>query len=184
MPALAIWTPEDGVLGAVAPLGLAAAAGGASLVVDLDPAGPAYPGSSSLADLVADGPRRADLVPERSGLAVLRNGGVAPEAAAAVVAALAGSWPSLVLRLPACPRPQSPPAPLVPVRPLLPADVFPWDGTPAVYQRTGWRVPAPGPGPVLPRPRAGAWATLLAGSIPAADRWVAAWREVWGQPWG
>ena len=39
MPALAIWSPEDGVLGAVAPLGLAAAAGTA-LVVDLDPRGP------------------------------------------------------------------------------------------------------------------------------------------------
>ncbi len=184
MPALAIWTPEDGVLGAVAPLGLGAAARDAALVVDLDPAGPAYPGAGSLAALVADGPRRPDLVPERAGMAVLRNGGVEPEAAAGLIEALTVSWPRVVLRLPACPRPHAPPAPLVPVRPLLPAGVFPWDGTPAVYQRTGWRVPAPGPGPVLPRPRPGAWATLLAGAIPAADRWVAAWREVWRHPWG
>ena len=59
MPALAIWTPEDGVLGALAPLGLAIA-GGTALMVDLDPLGPRYPGTRSLADLVSEGPRRAD----------------------------------------------------------------------------------------------------------------------------
>src|SRR4030066_639874 len=53
MPALAIWTPEDGVLGALAPLGLAASAGTA-LVIDLDPLGPRYPGEPSLADLVRE----------------------------------------------------------------------------------------------------------------------------------
>ena len=89
MPALALWTPEDGLLGALAPLGLALAAGTA-LVVDLDPLGPHYPGSASLADLVAEGPRKADLSPARRGVAVLRNGGVSPAAAAEVVAALVG----------------------------------------------------------------------------------------------
>ncbi len=43
VPALAIWSPDDEVLGAVAPLGLAAAAGTA-VVVDLDPDGPRYSG--------------------------------------------------------------------------------------------------------------------------------------------
>ena len=86
MPALALWTPEDGLLGALAPLGLALAAGTA-LVVDLDPLGPHYPGTTSLADLVAEGPRQADLKPAHRGVAVLRNGGVAPAAAAEVVAA-------------------------------------------------------------------------------------------------
>ena len=52
MPALAIWSPDDGVLGAVAPLALAAAAGTA-LVVDLDPGGPRYPGEATLGALVA-----------------------------------------------------------------------------------------------------------------------------------
>ena len=69
MPALSIWSPEDGVLGAVAPLGLAAAAGTA-LVVDLDPGGPRYPGPATLADLVADGPRRGDLSPSRRGVSI------------------------------------------------------------------------------------------------------------------
>src|SRR3990172_4895059 len=50
VPALAVWTAFDGLLSAVAPLGLAAAAGTA-LVVDLDPAGPPYPGRNSLAGL-------------------------------------------------------------------------------------------------------------------------------------
>ena len=49
MPALAIWSPEDEVLGAVAPLALGAAAGTA-LVVDLDPDGPQYPGDVSLGE--------------------------------------------------------------------------------------------------------------------------------------
>ena len=74
MPALAVWTPEDGLLGALAPLGLAAAASGSALVVDLDEGGPHYPGEASLADLVRAGSRRADLYPERRGVAVLRNG--------------------------------------------------------------------------------------------------------------
>ncbi len=183
MPALAIWTPEDGVLGAVAPLGLAAAAGGTALVVDLDPDGPHYPGHSSVVELAAAGVRRADLVPAQRGMAVLRNGGADPEAAAEVAAAMAATWPAVVMRLPARPRPAAAPGPGVPGRPLLPADVFPWDGSPAVYQRTGWRRPVPGPGPVLPAPRPGAWAALLAGRIPAGDRWLRAWAAVWRFPW-
>ncbi len=183
MPALAIWTPEDGVLGAVAPLGLAAAAPGTALVVDLDPLGPTYPGPESLADLLRRGARRSDLAPERAGMAVLRNGGADPADVAPVLAAMAERWPHLVLRLPPRPAPQEPPAPVVAVRPLLPAGVFPWDGRPAVYQRCGWPLRAPGPGPVLPPPRSGTWAALLAGSRPAPDRWLRAWRTVWGLPW-
>ncbi len=178
-----MWTPEDGLLGAVAPLGLAAAAGGTALVVDLDPEGPRYPGRGSLADLVADEPRRADLTPDRPGLAVLRNGGVQPAAAASVIAAIITGWPNVVLRLPPRPRPEAAPAPVVPVRALLPAAVFPWDGRPAVYQQTGWRLLRPGAGPVLPRPRANTWAALLDGSLPAPDRWVRALRGVWSYPW-
>ena len=66
MPALSTWTPEDGVLGAVAPLAMAAAAGTA-LVVDLDPHGPAYPGAVGLAGLVSEGPTRLDLEPALAG---------------------------------------------------------------------------------------------------------------------
>lgn len=181
MAALATWTPEDGLLGAAAPLGLAAAAGTA-LVVDLDPAGPAYPGPGSLAELVADGPRRRDLTPSRPGLAVLRNGGVAPSEAAAVLAALADGWPALVLRL--GPHHRGPaPAPLVRFHPLIPGALFPPPPGPAVYQDTGWRVPAPGPGPVLPVPRRSSWAALFSGLVPGRDRWVRKMASVWEWPW-
>ena len=107
MPALSTWTPEDGVLGAVAPLAMAAAAGTA-LVVDLDPHGPAYPGAVGLAGLVAEGPTRRDLEPARRGVAVLHNGGVEPEDAAEVLAALVAGWPAVVFRLPPHIRPTEP----------------------------------------------------------------------------
>lgn len=167
------------MLGALAPLGLGAAAGTA-LVVDLDPDGPRYPGTGSLADLVADGPRRSDLSPDRAGLAVLRNGGVGPAAAAEVVAALEIGWPALVLRLPQVPRAGREPD--VVVHPLVPGGLFP-SPVPdaAVFQDLGFRIPAPGPTlPVLSRATA---AALLVGSIPARSRWVRAWRPAWEGGW-
>lgn len=176
MPALAIWSPEDGVLGAVAPLGLAAAAGTA-LVVDLDPGGPRYPGPGTLANLVTDGPRRSDLRPERHGVAVLANGGVGPEAARVVVDALVQGWPAVVLRLP---KNHAGGAGAVPVVPLVPGGLFSQYGSEAVFQRAGWRVAAPEGSVVLPRPRRSTIASLLTGVAPLPrDRWVAAWRPLW-----
>jgi hypothetical protein len=184
MPALALWTPEDGLLGALAPLALALTAGTA-LVIDLDPLGPHYPGSSSLADLVAEGPRKADLSPARRGVAVLRNGGVSPAAAAEVVAALIEGWDRVVLRLAPRPAPGVGAVAVVPVRLLVPGGWFPHDDGPAVYQSTRAMARLPGPGVRLPLPRAGTVAALLAGRRPAAgDRWVRAWRPVWEAPWG
>ena len=184
MPALALWTPEDGLLGALAPLGLALAAGTA-LVVDLDPLGPHYPGTTSLADLVAEGPRQADLKPAHRGVAVLRNGGVAPGAAAEVVAALVAGWERVVLRLPPRPAPAPGGLPVAPVRLLVPGGLFPHDGGPAVYQATRAVMRLPGPGVRLPLPRPGTVAALLEGRRPVAgDRWVRAWAPVWEAPWG
>lgn len=184
MPALALWTPEDGVLGALAPLGLAAAAGTA-LVIDLDPQGPRYPGGASLADLVREGPRRADLAPSRRGVAVLSNGGVGPAEAAEVVAALAAGWERVVLRLPPRPAPGGAGAPVVPVRLLLPGGMFPRGHGPAVYQSTRSALRLPGPGVRLPLPSAATVLGLLQGRLPVAgDRWVRAWRPVWEGPWG
>lgn len=184
MPALAIWTPEDGVLGALAPLGLAIA-GGTALVVDLDSLGPRYPGSRSLADLVSEGPRRADLGPARRGVAVLRNGGVSAAAAAEVVAALLAGWERVVLRLPPRPMPADAGAPVVPVHLLLPGGLFARSVGPAVYQSTRAVLPLPGPGWRLPVPARGTVAGLLRGRLPVAgDRWVRAWRRVWEGPWG
>ena len=183
MPALCVWTPEDGLLGALAPLGLAAAAGTA-LVIDLDPGGPVYPGEGSLAELVAAGPRRDDLTPGRSGVAVLRNGGIAPTAAAEVVGALVSGWDRVVLRLPPRPAPDLSGIPVVPVHLLLPGGLFEAGPGPAVFQSTpGWVKP-PRPGVRLPVPARGTVAALIAGRLPGAgDRWVRAWRRVWELPW-
>lgn len=184
MPALALWTPEDGLLGALAPVALAIA-GGTALVVDLDPFGPQYPGAASLAGLVAEGPRKADLSPARPGVAVLRNGGVSPAAAAEVVAALVGGWDRVVLRLPPRPGPASGGIPVVPVRLLVQGGLFAYEGGPAVYQCTRAQMRLPGPGLRLPMPRPGTVAALLAGRRPVAgDRWIRAWRPVWEAPWG
>jgi hypothetical protein len=183
MPALALWTPEDGLLGALAPLALAIAAGTA-LVVDLDLLGPHYPGPASLADLVAEGPRKADLTPARRGVAVLRNGGVSPAAAAEVVTALVAGWDRVVLRLPPRPAPVTGGIPVVPVRLLVPGGLFPRDQAPAVYQCTRAAMRLPGPGLRLPLPRPGTVAALLAGRRPVAgDRWIRAWHPVWEAPW-
>lgn len=174
MAVLAIHTPEDGLLGALAPLGLGAAAGTA-LVLDLDPAGPHYPGVGSLAQLVGDGPRRSDLSPVRAGLAVLRNGGIHPQAASDVISALLEGWPTVVLRLPKEAGDRSPD---VTVRPLVPARLFPQvPGSGVVYQDLGFRIPAEGT--VLPPLKRATAAALMAGTIPVRSAWVRAWRTLW-----
>ena len=180
MPALAIWSPEDEVLGAVAPLALGAAAGTA-LVVDLDPDGPQYPGDVSLASLVDDGPTRADLSPQRRGVAVVRNGGVDPHDAEVVLHALVDGWPAVVFRLPAS---HSADGSAIPVLPLVPGSLLRRFAGPAVYQRSAWRIEVPPNTVVLPRPRSGTITALLSGRSPLpGDRWIRAWRRVWGNTW-
>ncbi|MEX0825447.1 MAG: hypothetical protein WD184_01625 [Acidimicrobiia bacterium] len=180
--ALAVWTPEDGLLGALAPLGLALAADDA-VVVDLDPLGPQYPGDRSLADLVRDGVRKDDLTPRR-GIGVLRNGGVAPLQARPVVEALLAHLPRLVLRLPPRPVPAGLPMPVVPVRLLLPGSLFAPQEGPAVFQATPSFARLPGVGVRLPVPQPATVRLLLEGRRPPAkDRWVRAWRSAWSLPW-
>jgi hypothetical protein len=172
------------LLGALAPLGLAAAAGTA-LVVDLDPYGPHYPGSNSLAEMVAGGPRQADLVPSRRGVAVLRNGGIEPSLSAEVVSALLERWERVVLRLPPRPAPGPVGVGVVPVRLLIPTDLFPHGGSAAVYQSTPIVMRLPCPGVRLPVPSKATVAALLVGRLPVAgDRWVRAWSRVWELSWG
>jgi hypothetical protein len=177
---LSTWSPLDGVLGVVAPLALAAAAGTA-LVVDLDPQGPGYPSGNTLAGLTRDGPRLDDLRPVRRGVAVLGNGGIDEDEAADVLAALAAGWSRLVLRMPPTAEPPERPG-VVPVLPVTPGRLFAHDG-PAVHQRGPWMPGQPLEGVVLPRPRAATVRSLLEGRRPGPSRWLRRWGDVWGYPW-
>lgn len=168
----------DELLAAIAPLGLALAASRA-LVVDLDPDGPAYPGERSVAEVAHDGPRRAELVPDRSGVATLRNGGIGTLAAIEVVGTLAETWPAIVVRVGGEPVP----FPVIPVRPLWPGFLAPLGQSPSVWQAVPGGIEPPGPGPVLPPPGRATVAALLGGRRPVRSRWVRAWAQVWELPW-
>jgi len=178
---LGVMTHQDGVLSALAPLGLAASVQTA-LVIDLDPTGPPYPGDASLARLVVDGPTARDLQPSRTGLAVLRNGGVAYVDAEQVVDALSEGWPNVVLRVP--PGDQTRLfVPIVPVIPLFPGLLsIPWK-QPAVFQDAGFRITPAAPGPILPRPSRRTIVGLLEGRVDPRSRWIKAWCDVWELPW-
>ena len=182
---LGVRTEIDSVLSVVAPLGLAAAASRPVLVVDLDPTGPAYPGLRSLAEFVEDGPRRAEMSPSGSSLsggrvAILRNGGVQAEDAIEVIEALAAGWPNLVVRIVG----ESPaPWPVIPVVPLFPGILAPAAGRGAVWQATAVMDNPPGPGPVLPPLTRPARTNLLHMRLFPPNRWVSAWRPVWGLAW-
>jgi hypothetical protein len=175
-------TEVDSVLSVVAPLGLAAAAPEPALMIDLDPAGPHYPGPRSLAEMVDSGPTRAEMSPSPGRrLAVLRNGGVHPDEAVPVVEALAASWPRIVVRVEA---PVTPVWPVIPVVPLLPGILAPPRGRAAVWQATTLSDEPPGPGPVLPPLTRSILTGLLRMHTQPGGRWVTAWRRVWGLPWG
>ncbi|MBA2338675.1 MAG: hypothetical protein H0V96_13160 [Acidimicrobiia bacterium] len=179
MTVLGTWCPDDVVLGTVAPLALAAAAGTA-LVIDVDPDSDAYPGAGTLAALVADGPTRIDLRPVKRGVAVLANGGITADDAAEVIDALAAGWPRVVLRHPARDRPAG--HRVVPVHPLVPGRLVE-PTQPAVYQRGPWVIHLPPPALVLPRVRPGTVRCLLEGRRPGPSRWLRQWRRVWDLPW-
>jgi hypothetical protein len=165
------------MLGAMAPLGLAVAAPGPALVIDLDTGGPSYFGSASLAELVANGPRKADISPSRQGVAVLRNGGISYREAEDIISHLVAGWPNVVLRLGG--QYAEVPCRTIPVIPLLPAGLGAAASSAAIYQDVGWRVEAPGPGMVIPIPRRSTWSALSAGRRPPVDRWLRSLRGVW-----
>lgn len=173
---LAVRSPLDLVLHHIAPLGLAAARGTA-LVVDLDPESPAYPGTLTVAGLLADGVRREHLRPATGGVAVLGHGGASVEEAWELVEALAGGWPAVVVRAPR----RRVPAPTVEVFPTFPA---------------AWEEHRPGPAMLqtvaslrrrdathLPPLRPAQVRAMLEGRIGRRWRWVAAWRRAWEMPW-
>lgn len=178
---LGVRTEIDSVLSALAPIGLAAAAEGSSLMIDLDPRGPQYPSQRSLADLVADGPTRSEMSPASKGMALLRNGGVEWREAVEAIEGLARSWSAVSLRVGVSDL--GLPWPVIPVVPLLPGFLASTSPRAAVWQATGRGQLAPGPGPVLPPlARATVCSLLETRSIPRG-RWVREWRQVWELPW-
>ena len=145
-------------------------------MIDLDPKGFPLPGRRTLARLVEDGPTLAELVPSRSGLAVLPHGGADVEAAEVVVGALVESWPCVVVRA------RAPVAgiPFAEVAPLVPG--VDTKTRPRVWVRTGIGKVEPGPGPVVDGPGRSAVISVLAGRAPAG-RWLRSWAGVWRWPW-
>lgn len=170
MSVVSVVTEVDALLGAVAPVVLASAHPSA-LVVDRD-GGVALPGERTLAQMAADGPRLADLVPERRGVALLPNGGVPAGDADDLIGALAERWPVVVV------RGRLPGTPIIPVIPLFPGLVA---GAAAVHVETGLMDP-PADGLVVPAPTRSAVRRIFAGrGVP--HRLVAAWAHVWSRPW-
>lgn len=168
----------DPVMSVVAPVALAASAGTA-LVVDMgETLGRA--GARTLEDIAADGPTRAEAVPGRKGVAVIRSGRLRTEDAVELVGRLALAWPAVVIRTgPGVWR-----GPVVPVEPLFPGLLCPRGSHPAVWQRVrGGPSSAPGPGPVLPPAGAANIRRILAGGMPLPGRWLRSWRRIWGLPW-
>ena len=177
VPGISIRTPGDALLGVISPLGLACSVETA-LMVDVDPEGPMFPGSASLAELVEGSPRRADLQPARRGTAVLRNGGIDLERSNSVVEALIEGWPAVVLRLGERTEAFAGAA-TIHVHALLPGVLRPPVEDLVVYQRTSLLGSPPGPGKLLPRPSRQVVGRLLTGRKPGPSRWISAWREVW-----
>ncbi len=175
MVALAVHTLHDDLLGLVTPFALAASHPTA-LVIDLDPEGFPLPGRRTLAGLVEDGPTLAELVPSRSGVAVLPHGGADVEAAGVVLGALVESWPCVVVRT------RTPVAglPFAEVAPLVPG--VDTRSRPRIWVRTGIGTVEPGPGPVVDSPGRSAVISVLAGRTPAG-RWLRSWAGVWRWPW-
>lgn len=162
----------DPVLHRIGPFGLAAAAG-TCLVVDLDPGVPSLPGPR-LADLIRDGVTADHLRSDRSGVAVVGNGGVSETDAAELLAALVGGWPAVVFRVP-------PGQPGIPVLPLDPPELRPARAFEAVWQSAvrGSRAP----GVVLPPLRRSAVRSLCRGVVEPRSAWVRAWTPVWEATW-
>ena len=156
----------------IGPFGLASAAR-TCLVVDLDAQAPPLPGPT-LVDLLREGVTAAHLRSQRSGVAVVANGGVTEEEAADLLAALTAGWPAVVFRV-------SPDHPSIPVLPLEPPELRPETAFRAVWQATtrGSRAP----GVVLPPLGRAGISSLCRGIVEPRSAWVRAWSPVWDSGW-
>jgi hypothetical protein len=173
---LGVWSP-DPVLSTVAPIGLAAGAG-TGLIVDLVTT--TRIAGRTLGDLVADGPKLAELSPGRPGIAFLPGGNVDRAAGFDMLRQLAEHWPAIVVRVPDADLPFA----TVPVVPLFPGRLAPRvPVSHGVWQPVGAGSEPPGPGPVLPRLRSSLVRRLLSGHLPRRSRWLSAWQPIWEMPW-
>lgn len=177
MSVVALWSPADLLLGVFAPLAVAASRS-PSLVVDLDPRGPSYPATFTLADLVANGPTRQQLEPPASGTHILPNGGVEMGVAEETLSALVDRWPNVVLR---CPPYLPAPSEAIGILPLLP-EPFAIKPTTryTLFQDVGLLGLKARSPEVLPPPKARTLAALARLEVPVRSRWVRSLRPVWG----
>ncbi|MEZ5176297.1 MAG: hypothetical protein R2823_08850 [Acidimicrobiia bacterium] len=176
MAVVALWPSNDLLLSLIAPIGLAATRR-QCLVIDLEANGPAMRAPFSLADLVRDGPTRAQLEPTGPGVAILPNGGVSTSDASTVVSALAQRWPDVVLR---CDPSLPPPRSAVCLVPLLPEPFTPMGANRIVYQQLGFPVDAPAGSLVLPRPSRPTVDALVAlRAPPGRSRWLRKLSTIW-----
>jgi hypothetical protein len=173
---VALWSPHDHLLSVIAPIGLAVTRR-STLVIDLDPVGPPFPGAFTLADIVREGPTEEQLSPTDKSVAILANGGVSVQEASEVVEALVARWPNVVLR---CSPANPPPDTAVSLVPLLPP---PFDSPPTprtVYQRTGFRTETPQQSLVLPRPRRSTVEALMGlRRVPKRSAWLRQLGRLW-----
>lgn len=172
---LGLFSP-DPILSVVGPVGLAASRGTA-LVVDL---ASEVRAGRTLKAMAEDGPTRAELSPGRSGIAMIRGGGVDNQTAQELISELAGRWPALVVRV----SDFEWPLPMVTAIPLYPGHLLPPPRVShCVWQPVGTGATPPGPGPVLPRLAGGTIRRILSGGLPRSSRWVKAWAPIWEMPW-
>lgn len=173
---LAIHTVNDGVLGVIAPIGLAASMG-TCLVVDLVIGRQAR--GVSLAKMVQDGPTSAQLRPEARGISFLRNGGVESGEAAEVVEALATGWPNVVLRV-RTPEQTPDGVRAVQVEAVLRGPFVAPVGNQSVLQPVGLGgIPRGHNGPVLAKLRARTARSILTGHLNPRWKWIQSWSQVW-----
>jgi hypothetical protein len=165
---------DDPILRWVGAIGLASSARTA-LIVDL--VGPLT--GRTLADLVGDGPKLAELSPGRNGVATISAGHVEESDVARAVELLARSWPAVVVRSDGVRWGRS----TVSYRGMYPGALSVTDIRPSVWQPAGGAVPTRLPGVVLPRLGSRHFKAMLSGRMPIKRSWVAAWGRVWSQPW-
>jgi hypothetical protein len=176
MSVVSLSVSNDGVLGVVAPIGMAAAKG-TCLVVDL--VADSHREGVSLASIVSEGPRKSHLEPQHSGVSFLHNGGVDLPEAAEVLEALCSSWPNVLVSI-ADRSVAFELAPAVEVQAILIGPFVAPLLSDAVLQPVGLGGPPKRhDGHVLAPLSARTVRSILTGIVNPGSRWVRSWLPVW-----